>query len=128
MTANEIKKYSKKTVPDLIKLATKHFNSFIRERDSDKGCVSCGARIQHAGHFYSGGHHSGLRFNENNCHGQCLRCNNFLHGNLNEYRRRITQRIDLSELNELDMLADYYKRNGFKWDRVSLIEIILKYK
>ena len=124
----KVDKYNKKTVPQLIKIATKHFNKFIRERDQDKGCVSCGARVSQAGHFYSAGGYPALRFNENNVHGQCVRCNMYLSGNLNEYRKRITQRIDLSDLNELDELSDYYKRNPFKWDRFSIIDVIQKYK
>ena len=124
----KVDKYNKKTVPQLIKIATKHFNKFIRERDQDKGCVSCGAPVSQAGHFYSAGHYAALRFNENNVHGQCVRCNMYLSGNLNEYRKRITQRIDLSDLNELDELSDYYKRNPFKWDRFSIIDVIQKYK
>lgn len=129
MTSKEIKRYEKKSIPELIKIATRHFNKYIRERDNESGCISCNTgQAQEAGHFYSGGHYSSLRFNENNVHGQCKKCNRHLHGNLLEYRRRITDRIDLSDLNELDRLADYYKRNGFKWDRFALIDIILKYK
>jgi len=128
MNAKEIKRYENKSIPQLIKIATKHFNKFIRERDKDLGCVSCDAEVQHAGHFYSGGHYSSLKFNESNVHGQCLRCNNFLHGNLNEYRRNIVNRIGENGLIRLDETADYYKKNAFKWDRFRLIEIILKYK
>jgi hypothetical protein len=128
MEAKTILKYKKKTLSQLIKLATLHFNKFIRERDKYKGCVSCGAKVEHAGHFYSAGHYSNLRFTETNCHGQCLRCNNFLHGNLNEYRKNITQRISEDDLKDLDALSSYYKKHPFKWDRFALIEIIEKYK
>lgn len=126
--ANTIQRYSKKSIPSLIKIATTHFNKFIRLRDQNKGCVSCGAPVQHAGHFYSGGHYSALRFLENNVHGQCIRCNKHLHGNLNEYRRKITDRIDNLDLCQLDFLADNYKRTPFKWDRFDLIHIIETYK
>ena len=128
MEAKTIQKYSKISIPSLIKLATVHFNKFIRLRDQNKGCVSCGANVQHAGHFYSGGHYSALRFLEPNVHGQCLRCNNFLHGNLNEYRRNITSRIGVEGLDKLDWQADLYKKTPFKWNRHSLIFIIEKYK
>ena len=128
MKAEDIKRYEKKSVPQLLTIATRHFNKFIRERDKDEGCISCGSPIQHAGHFYSGGHYSSLKFDTDNVHGQCLRCNNFLHGNLNEYRRNILNRITQEDLDRIDNAADYYKRHPFKWDRFSLIEIILKYK
>jgi len=128
MNANTIQKYKKKTIPQLIKIATTHFNKFIRVRDKEFLCVSCNGGVEQAGHFYSGGHYSALRFNPNNVHGQCKRCNLFLSGNLNEYRRNIISRIGEEGLIELDNLADYYKKNNFKWDRFSLIKIIEEYK
>ena len=128
MESKIIQKYNKKTVSQLIKIATTHFNKFIRLRDQNYGCVSCNGRVEQAGHFYSGGHYSSLRFNPNNVHGQCIRCNMHLSANLNEYRRNIINRIGENGLIDLDQLADYYKRTPFKWDRFSLIQIIEEYK
>ena len=128
MDAKTIQKYSKKSIPSLIKTAVVHFNKFIRLRDQNKGCVSCTGRSEEAGHFYSGGHYSALRFLESNVHCQCKRCNRHLHGNLNEYRRNIVTRIGVEGLKSLDQKADYYKRTHFKWDRFDLIHIIEKYK
>lgn len=127
MDAKTIQKYSKFSVPDLIKKATTAFNSFIRERDKYSSCISCTSKAEQAGHFYSGGHHAALKFNEDNVNGQCLRCNYFLSGNLNEYRKSLIKKIGIERVEKLDELAAYYKRVGFKWDRFSLIEIILKY-
>jgi hypothetical protein len=125
MNSTTIKKYSKYSVPDLIKKATIKFNKFIRERDNGLPCISCGTHTElQAGHFYSGGHYSCLKFNENNVHGQCKRCNYFLSGNLNEYRKNLVKRIGQPGIDELDRIAALYKRNGFKWDRFSIIEII----
>jgi len=123
----KVDKYNKKTIPQLIKLATKHFNKFIRDRDQGKGCISCGRPFTQAGHFYSAGHHSALRFNEKNVNGQCVRCNMYLSGNLNEYRKNLIKRIGGEEVLGLDLLVDYYKRIGYKWDRYSLIKIIQDY-
>ena len=124
-----MKDYSKKTLRLLKALATKHFNAFIRERDQDQPCISCGSRTTlQAGHFYSGGHHSALRFNEDNVHGQCMRCNYYLSGNLNEYRKNLIKKIGVDRVEQLDMLAAYHKRKGYKWDRFFLIDIINKYK
>jgi len=128
MDSKIILKYKDRSIGWLKTKATRHFNKFIRERDKDKGCISCDARVQEAGHFYSGGHYSCLKFEEDNVHGQCVRCNHFLSGNLNEYRRNIIQRISVDELERLDRIADTYKRRPFKWDRFYLIEIIEKYK
>lgn len=85
------------------------FNSFVRLRDKDKGCVSCGKALNEkfdAGHFYSVGSYPNLRFNELNCHGQCVECNQHKHGNLLEYRERILSRITIEQLNELQQLKD----------------------
>ena len=68
-------KNTKQLKDKLVKL----FHKFIRERDKDKPCISCGQYTTlQAGHFYSGGHYSALRFDEDNVHGQCLRCNTLL--------------------------------------------------
>ena len=129
MTAKIIKKYSKKTVNSLIKLATTHFNRYIRKRDEGNGCISCDSHtFSDAGHYYSGGHYPSLKFNENNVSGQCKRCNHFLSGNLLEYRKKLIKKIGIKELEKLDFLAERYKQTGYKWDRFFLIEIIEKYK
>ena len=90
MTAKEIQKYNNKSIPQLIKLATIHFNKYIRQRD--KRCISCNAPTENAGHYFSAGNHASLRFDERNVHGQCIRCNKWLHGNLIEYRKRSEER------------------------------------
>ena len=118
-----------KSIPILKKLATEEFNLFIRTRDKDKVCISCRkGKVEQAGHFYSAGHHAGLRFNENNVHGQCVRCNHFLSGNLSNYRVWIIEKIGTMGLDKLDFDAAFYAKNGYKWDRQTLIEIIIKYK
>jgi len=83
------------------------FNKYIRMRDSDKPCISCGGILKgtyHAGHFHSVGSSPNLRFNELNCHGQCVRCNVFLHGNLYFYGESLKQRIGTDQFNELNAL------------------------
>lgn len=73
------------------------FNLFIRLRDKNRVCISCGTNnnVQyHAGHFYSVGAYPNLRFNEDNVHKQCgNNCNKNLHGNLNEYAEHLPVRI-----------------------------------
>lgn len=81
------------------------FNEYIRIRDQNKGCVSCGITLigkkYDAGHFYPTTY-QGLRFNELNVHSQCVKCNRDLHGNIHEYRKRITNRITPDQLKWLD--------------------------
>lgn len=128
MNSKEIQRYNKKSLPNLLKIAERHVNKYIRERDSWRGCVSCGRPFQNAGHFYSVGGYGAMRFNVDNIHGQCIHCNKHLHGNLNEYRKRLEIRIGKERLLELDRIASIYKRGGFKWDRFTVIEIIIRFK
>jgi len=124
-----MKSAKNKTIPQLIKTAERHFNKFIRERDRDKPCISCGkyTKLQ-AGHFYSGGHYSALKFDEDNCHGQCLRCNYFLSGNLTLYENNMRARIGDERVEKLHFKAGVYKRQGYKWDRFFLLDVIEKYR
>ena len=129
MNVKTIKKYKGKSISYLHKKATLYFNKYIRLRDADKGCVSCDSnKVEHASHFYSAGQNPPLRYDETNVHGSCLRCNYFQHGNLIEYRKRITQRISEDELKTLDFKIACYNHSGYKWDRWTIIEVIETYK
>ena len=129
MKAKIIQKYSKYTISKLVQIAQKHFNKCIRLRDIDLACISCGSRSTlEAGHFYSAGHYSALRFNEDNVNGQCKKCNQHLSGNLIEYQKGLIKKVGQDRVDELHALSEAYKRMNFKWDRFSLIETIEKYK
>lgn len=128
LTANQIKKYAKYSVPQLRIKAGSRFRKWIRNRDKDKPCISCGStKDLQAGHFYSAGHHPGLEFNEDNVNHQCLQCNYHLHGNLNEYRKKLIKLIGAESVEELDRISDYFRKHGYKHDRIRLIEILIKY-
>ena len=76
-----------KTRSQWIKEVQVEFNKFIRARDKDLPCISCG-KFDHeindrfkggkwdAGHFKTRGGFPELRFTEDNCHKQCKSCNN----------------------------------------------------
>ena len=93
------------TKADYIKMLQQVFNAFIRERDKDLPCISCGttANIKYdAGHFYPTTY-SFLRFHEDNVHKQCSKsCNMEKHGNISEYRPRLIERIGLAKVQWLD--------------------------
>lgn len=129
MNTKTIKKYQKKSISQLKNICVRWCHEYIRGRDEDKPCVSCGnyTTLQ-AGHFFSGGHHSCVKFDERNISGQCLRCNFHLHGNLIPYRVELEKRIGKDELEQLDNLVAYHKRTGWKWDRFSIIDKIEYYK
>lgn len=89
---------------DYIKLFQSVFNTFIRMRDADKPCVSCGVERceeYHAGHFLASTYQY-HRFNENNVHKQCSKCNTHLRGNLIPYRIELIKRIGLAEVEYLE--------------------------
>jgi hypothetical protein len=113
-------------LPKLLKKAQIVFNKFIRLRDKDKGCISCGATVTEAGHYYSQGHHSALRFNEINTNGQCTRCNCFLHGNLIKYREGILKRWGKDKLLLLEIAV--IRQAVKKWTRWELEQIIKHYQ
>lgn len=73
----------------------------------------------------SGGHHSPTRFDPDNVHAQCIQCNHYLSGNLLEYRKRLIDKIGLERVEAVEQRA---KMRKHKWDRFSLIQIILEYK
>lgn len=126
MTAETIQKYSKYTTPKLKLKAQNVFNSFVRERDKNLGCISCGSWNQiQAGHFYSAGNHNNLRFHEHNVNSQCKKCNYFLSGNLLNYRTNLIVKIGIENVEQLDLLA---MQRTTKNDRFNFIEIIEKYK
>lgn len=112
------------SLPNLLKKAQKVFNAWIRERDKNKGCISCGAPVTEAGHYFSQGHHSALRFNEMNTNGQCTRCNCFLHGNLLNYRNGMVKKYGEEKL----LLLESQARKPKKWSRFELEAIIEHYK
>jgi hypothetical protein len=89
----------------LAKKAQAAFNSFIRERDKDLACISCGRHHQgqyHAGHYRSVGAAKQLRFNEINCHKQCAPCNNHKSGNITEYRINLIKKIGVDNTEALE--------------------------
>jgi hypothetical protein len=115
-----------KTNSDWLKEAQKVFNTFIRLRDRGKPCISCNQppKKKNAGHYYSQGGHSYVRFDEDNVHLQCEHCNTFLSGNLLNYQIGIEQRIGAAKLIELQGRAHLEKR----WDVEELKQLIKKYK
>ena len=78
----------------LMKKAQATFNRYVRLRDKDLPCISCGHtgnRQMHAGHYRPIGRNSKHRFDEMNCHSQCSICNNHKSGNLVPYREALVK-------------------------------------
>ena len=123
------KTYKTKTVAQLRAIAVRHFHKYIRYRDRDKPCISCGSyNTSDASHFYSGGQNPVVRFAEDNVHLACRKCNYFLSGNLIPYRQNLIEKIGQERFDRLEFKVNLAKQIGYKWDRFFLLEIIEKYK
>lgn len=94
-----------KSRSDWLKDLQKVFNQFIRLRDKDLPCISCGRYHQgqwHAGHYKTVGSSPELRFCEENVHKQCSPCNNHLSGNIVNYRLGLIEKIGLERVEWLE--------------------------
>lgn len=81
------------------------FNRWVRARDADDPCISCGRYHQgqyHAGHYMSVGAHPELRFIPYNNHKQDAPCNTHLSGNLIEYRKRLIVKVGIEVVEWLE--------------------------
>ena len=101
----------KPTVKTLKNKLDKVFSAFIRQRGmSDQGlnrCVSCGAvlpwqRLQ-CGHYHRR-QHLGTRWDERNCHPQCMACNVWRRGNYANFAKFMYSAYSRDTMNELDIL------------------------
>lgn len=85
----------------LLTVAQEEFNGWVRERDYDEPCISCGRHhdgMWNAGHYRTVGGNPELRFEPSNCHKQCAPCNNHKSGDILNYRRNLLQRIGAVKL------------------------------
>ena len=90
---------------DWIREAQQAVNAWVRERDKDLPCISCGRHHQgqyHAGHYLSTGARPNLRFDPTNIHKQCQPCNTHLSGNLLNYRIGLIAKIGLEAVEKLE--------------------------
>nr|DAZ32099.1 MAG TPA: NinG recombination protein [Caudoviricetes sp.] len=106
------------------------FSIYIRRRDCRDGtgrCISCGRPITFttcdAGHYIPRTH-TATRWNELNCHSQCIICNRLKHGNLAAYRAALVQKYGLPAVEELERS----KHSVFKMSRSEMSDKINYYK
>ena len=106
-----IVKRKKRKVDLRAKLDTQ-FSLFIRARDAMPNgyakCISCGKihfwRELQCGHYMSRRYMS-TRFDEDNCHAQCVACNMFNQGNIQGYRRGLLEKIGEKRINLIELKA-----------------------
>jgi hypothetical protein len=115
------------TLSDYLKLTQQVFNKWINLRDKGLPCISCDKPITgrvNASHFWNANNHYNVRFNEDNVHSSCITCNQFLSGNLLEYRTRLISKIGIERFNILEAESKQTR----KFTKDELKEIINIYK
>lgn len=103
--ADKVKRDKLKSRSEWAREAQTAFNSFIRARDDDLPCISCGRHHTgqyHAGHYLSVGARPELRFVELNVHKQCSPCNTHLSGNAVLYRIALINKIGTAGVDWLE--------------------------
>jgi len=99
-----------KPMSQLKKEAQTAVNSWIRYRDKDLPCISCGTfgsgdkygGAWDAGHYKTVGAHPELRYNVLNIHKQCKACNSWRSGHVVEYRQGLIDKIGLDAVERLE--------------------------
>ena len=101
-------------------------NAYVRSRDCKDGyftCISCGQTLPvdkcQAGHYVPVGRSQALRFNEENIHSECQRCNLFDSFHLIGYRKNLIEKIGIDMVKWLEEHSKDIK----KWTRQELDEL-----
>ena len=120
-------KESLKSISAVIKDIKPIFQKFIRLRDKDLPCISCGSfdGLPQGGHFKKAEIYSGVIFDERNCHKQCQKCNVYLGGNEANYRVNLVKRFSESFVSELEDFAN--ETRNYKYTKEELYTIKEKY-
>jgi hypothetical protein len=106
------------------------YSLYIRLKYAKDGlcrCVTCG-KVLHFKDIQNGHYesriHTALRWDDRNCHPQCMPCNVFKHGNMPEYALFMIKTYGEDILNQLSR----EKHQSIKLERLWLIAEIKKYK
>ena len=107
-----------KKISDWIAEAQSSINAYVRVRDHNDACISCGFIVVktyltggawHAGHFRSRGSAGHLRFHLHNIHKQCAECNIHKSGKVDDYRVRLIEKIGIDKVESLEVNNGYKK-------------------
>lgn len=120
------KKLNKKlSVLRLKKEADRVFSLWIRARDNHI-CFTCNRKLDpkqsQNGHYVSRSHNS-LRYDERNCHVQCMACNVFKHGAMDVYALKLIAKYGDNILIDLQREKNKVKQ----WTIKGLQELIERY-
>ena len=103
--ADRERKERLKSRSELAREAQAAFNTWVRLRDADKPCISCGRHHEgqyHAGHYLSVGARPELRYEPLNVWKQCAPCNTHLSGNAVLFRQALVREIGLDRVEWLE--------------------------
>lgn len=123
------KKYKEntKTYTQKVNEVKKVFQSWIRKRDENLPCISCGATFSnpfwHGGHYKKAEIYRGVIFNELNVNKQCAKCNIFLNGNESNYRQGLVRRYGIEKVEQLEQLANETKNKKYSDDELNQIKL-----
>lgn len=118
-----------KSLPKLKAEAQLVFNAYIRKRDEGQPCISCGEfKTLQAGHYFPIQGYDGLRYEEFNVNGECAGCNCFDESHLIGYGDNLKNKLGDRNFGLLKLRAEDYKKNGYKWSRSELEQMIAFYK
>ncbi|WP_049271730.1 recombination protein NinG [Pseudomonas aeruginosa] len=101
----KVRKERLKSKADHLREAQAAFNEFIRLRDADQPCISCGRHHDgqyHAGHYRTVAASPELRFEPLNVHKQCAPCNNHKSGDVVNYRINLVAKIGAEAVARLE--------------------------
>jgi len=123
-----MRKNKKLTRKDYVKQLDSIFSTYIRLRDCDDKwivvCPLCWARIDWKKsqnmHFITRGCRL-YRYDEDNCHAWCMRCNVILHGNYIVYTRYMQKTYGIEKV-------DYMIKSKTKIFKISTPELVDKIK
>lgn len=118
-----------KTLSDYEAEAKNVFQKWVRLRDKDLPCISCGnpnAADWCGSHYFPAGMYSGMIFDERNVNKSCNTfCNLMNSGNLIGYRIGLINRFGEEFVKKLE--SDANERRNYKYTKAELIEIKQKY-
>lgn len=110
----------------LKKEAQRVFNAYIRARDKDDPCISCGKfrESYDAGHYFSVGSSPSVRFDEDNVHKECKYCNYYASPKDKHYKENLIKKIGLERFNRLEL----ERNKTVSRNKLDYIDIILRYR
>lgn len=109
--------------------AKKEIQKWVRKRDSNLPCISCGtftSDLWDGGHFKKAEIYSGVIFDEMNIHRQCRKCNRFLGGNELNFREGLIARYGEDYVLKIEKKA--LETRNYKFNKEELKGLREKYR